>query len=129
MKIRTVSKKVEGLGFDTNDSKGKRHIKQDAIEHTNGQINMTINQLVPKMLELKEQQLKHLARKFKTEMNKKMEALQESKHAKGTQEGELKERENEMQHNLELITSIAQRIDTENRLLIKNNAQLKEDFR
>ena len=44
---------------------------------------------------------------------------------KGNQEGDLKERENEMQHNLELITSIAQRIDNENRLLIKKNAELK----
>ena len=34
-----------------------------------------------------------------------------------------------MQHNLELITSIAQRIDNENRLLIKKNAELKQEFK
>ena len=39
--------------------------------------------------------------------------------------GDLKQRENELQHNLELITSIAQRIDNENRQLIKQNVELK----
>lgn len=52
-------------------------------------------------------------------------ALEEQKSYKGDTEGDLKERENEMQHNLELITSIAQRIDNENRLLIKKNAELR----
>jgi hypothetical protein len=41
--------------------------------------------------------------------------MEEKKTSKGDQEGDLKERENEMQHDLELITYIAQRIDTENR--------------
>lgn len=57
------------------------------------------------------------------------DAIEEQKSFKGDQEGDLKERENEMQHNLELITSIAQRIDNENRLLIKRNAELKADFK
>lgn len=34
-----------------------------------------------------------------------------------------------MQHNLELITSIAQRIDNENRLLIKKNAELLQEYK
>ena len=58
-------------------------------------------------------------------MIKMKKKLKEQKISKGDQEGDLKERENEMQHNLELITSIAQRIDNENRLLIKKNAELK----
>lgn len=41
----------------------------------------------------------------------------------------MKERESKMQHNLELITQIAQRIDNENRLLIKKNAELKQEFK
>ena len=41
--------------------------------------------------------------------------IEEQKSFKGDQEGDLKQRENELQHNLELITSIAQRIDNENR--------------
>lgn len=34
-----------------------------------------------------------------------------------------------MRHHLELITNIAQRIDNENRALIKKNSSLKSDFR
>jgi hypothetical protein len=51
--------------------------------------------------------------------------IEEQKSFKGDQEGDLKQRENELQHNLELITSIAQRIDNENRQLIKQNVELK----
>lgn len=55
--------------------------------------------------------------------------LEEQKSYKGDQEADKKERENEIQHNLELITSIAQRIDNENRLLIKKNAELKQEYK
>lgn len=55
--------------------------------------------------------------------------IEEQKSFKGDQEGDLKQRENELQHNLELITSIAQRIDNENRQLIKQNAELKQRFK
>lgn len=55
--------------------------------------------------------------------------LEEQKSMKGDAGADLKEKENEMQHNLELITSIAQRIDNENRLLIKKNAELKSEFK
>lgn len=55
--------------------------------------------------------------------------LEEQKSFKGDQAADLKERENEMQHNLELITNIAQRIDNENRLLIKKNAEYKQEFK
>lgn len=34
-----------------------------------------------------------------------------------------------MQHNLDLITELAQRFDNENRLLIKKNAELKQEFK
>ncbi len=48
-------------------------------------------------------------------MMKMKKKIEEQKSFKGDQEGDLKQRENELQHNLELITSIAQRIDNENR--------------
>jgi len=54
--------------------------------------------------------------------------LEEQKSFKGDQAADMKEKENELQHNLELITSIAQKIDNENRLLIKKNAELKQEF-
>ena len=58
-------------------------------------------------------------------MIKMKKKIEEQKSFKGDQEGDLKQRENELQHNLELITSIAQRIDNENRQLIKQNVELK----
>lgn len=62
-------------------------------------------------------------------MMKMKKKIEEQKSFKGDQEGDLKQRENELQHNLELITSIAQRIDNENRQLIKQNAELKQRFK
>lgn len=54
--------------------------------------------------------------------------FEQRKLNKDDQEGDLKERESEMQHELELITSMAQRIDNENRSLIKKNSELKQNF-
>lgn len=68
-------------------------------------------------------------RKFQSESVKMKKKLEEQKSFKGDQAADLKERENEMQHNLELITNIAQRIDNENRLLIKKNAEYKQEFK
>ena len=34
-----------------------------------------------------------------------------------------------MQHSLDVITDIAQKLDTENRLLIKKNAELKQEYK
>lgn len=55
--------------------------------------------------------------------------LEEQKTFKNEQGADLKEKENDMQHNLDLITQIAQRIDNENRLLIKKNAELRQEYK
>ena len=70
-----------------------------------------------------------MIRYFNQNLLKWKKKLEEQKSYKGDQEGDLKERENEMQHNLELITSIAQRIDNENRVLIKKNQELRQEYR
>ncbi len=41
----------------------------------------------------------------------------------------MKDRENELHHHLELITNIAQRIDNENRALMKKNQELKSEYK
>lgn len=46
----------------------------------------------------------------------------------GDKAAEEAERENELQHHLELITNIAQRTETENRELCKKNSNLKTKF-
>jgi hypothetical protein len=48
-----------------------------------------------------------MLRYFNQNLLKFKKQVEEQKSFKGDAEGDLKERENEMQHNLELITSIA----------------------
>jgi hypothetical protein len=55
--------------------------------------------------------------------------LEEQKQFKGDQAADLKDKENEMQHKLGIITLIAQKFDDENRQLIKKNAELKQEFK
>lgn len=62
---------------------------------------------MPKKEKLCQEQEKEIIRKFNSELNKMKKKLEEQKSSKGDQAADLKERENEMQHNLELVTSIA----------------------
>jgi len=62
---------------------------------------------MPKKEKLCQEQEKEIIRKFNSELNKMKKKLEEQKSTKGDQAADLKERENEMQHNLELVTSIA----------------------
>lgn len=78
---------------------------------------------------LKNEQMKELARKYKSEVAKTQKSIEEKKAQKGDQAAELKEKENELRHHLELITNIAQRIATENSSYIKKNAQLRAEFK
>jgi hypothetical protein len=71
--------------------------------------------------QLKDEQEKDIIRKFNSEMAKMKKRIEERKTNKGESGAELKDRENELQHHLELITNIAQRIDNENRALLKKN--------
>ena len=41
----------------------------------------------------------------------------------------MKDRENELNNHLQLITNIAQRIDNENQALMKKNAELKQEYK
>ena len=98
---------------------------QHVIKMLEKQLHDSIENIMPKKEQLCQEQEKDIIRKFNSELIKMKKKLEEQKSYKGDQEADKKERENEIQHNLELITSIAQRIDNENRLLIKKNAELK----
>ena len=56
---------------------------------------------------LKEEQEKDIIRKFNSELAKMKKKIEERKSNKGESGAELKDRENELQHHLELITNIA----------------------
>ena len=74
------------------------------------------------------EQKSDIVRKFNSQIMKLKKDFEQRKLNKDDQEGDLKERETEMQHELELITSMAQRIDNENRQLIRKNGELKQNF-
>lgn len=106
--------------------------EDDAKERNKGTIdvlNLLINQrienIAPLTEQLKQEQEKDIKRKFQTEMLKLKKKLDEQKTFAGDMNAEHKEKENDIQHNLDLIKDIAQRIDNENRLLIKKNAELR----
>lgn len=68
-------------------------------------------------------------RKFNSELSKMKKKIEERKTQKGDEAADLKDRENELHHHLELITNIAQRIDNENRSLQKKNQELKSEYK
>ena len=63
--------------------------------------------IAPIIEKMKHEQENDIIRKSNLERVKMHKKLEEQKSYKGDQAADLKERENEMQHNLELITSIA----------------------
>lgn len=109
------------------DAQGQRFKRKydPVVQKLKKQFLDSVANIDPRVEQMGQEQQKDIIRKFNSEMIKMKKKLEDQKSFKGDQEGDLKERENEMQHNLELITSIAQRIDNENRLLIKKNAELK----
>jgi uncharacterized protein YukE len=88
-----------------------------------------IDDIDNRVAKLKEEQEKDIIRKFNSELAKMKKKIEERKTSKGESGAELKDRENELQHHLELITNIAQRIDNENRTLLQKNQKLRNDYK
>lgn len=108
------------------DAAGKN---EKIIKVLKNQLDENINGIQPKIKKLKEEQEKDIVRKFNSELSKMKKKIEERKSQKGDQAADLKDRENELHHHLELITNIAQRIDNENRALLKKNQELKGEYR
>lgn len=99
------------------------------IDALKDQMTENIEGIQPKIKKLKEEQEKDIVRKFNSELSKMKKKIEERKTQKGDQAADLKDRENELHHHLELITNIAQRIDNENRALMKKNQELKSEYK
>eukprot|EP00347_Sterkiella_histriomuscorum_P016962 403351189 len=112
-------------GYETDAYKKNQRI----IDALKGQLDENIDGIQPKTKKLKEEQEKDIVRKFNSELSKMKKKIEERKTQKGDQAADLKDRENELHHHLELITNIAQRIDNENRALMKKNQELKGEYR
>ena len=60
-----------------------------------------------KIKELKEEQTTNIVRKFSSILNKMKKAIEEKTNMKGANAADIQERENQLNHHLELITNIA----------------------
>ena len=112
-------------GYETDAYKNNERI----IKTLKGQLDDNIDGIQSKTKKLKEEQEKDIVRKFNSELSKMKKKIEERKTQKGDQAADLKDRENELHHHLELITNIAQRIDNENRALMKKNQELKGEYK
>lgn len=113
------------LGFEKNASIKNAHIN----EKLQKKIVDQIEDITERVDKLKEEQEKDIIRKFNSELAKMKKKMEERKTSKGDSGADQKEREAELQHHLELITNIAQRIDNENRTLLKKNQELRSEYR
>lgn len=77
---------------------------------------------------LEDEQTKELARRYQSLVSRTKKSIEQEKAKSGDKAAEEAERENELQHHLELITNIAQRTEAENRELKKKNSVLKSKF-
>ena len=82
-----------------------------------------------KVAQLEEEQLKEIARKYRSEVARTKKSIEEKRMKTGEDGDQMKEREAEIKHHLDLITNIAQRIDGENHVLRSKNAELKTQFK
>jgi len=76
-----------------------------------------------------QEQEKDIVRAFNAKLAEIKKEIEDERNKKAENSVDFKEREQELNHHLELMTEIAQRIDSENRALIKKNAELKIEFK
>ena len=93
------------------------------------EINEKIDNYENKVAQLEEEQLKEIARKYRSEVARTKKSIEEKRMKTGEDGDQMKEREAEIKHHLDLITNIAQRIDGENHVLRSKNAELKTQFK
>ena len=82
-----------------------------------------------KIKSLKDEQEANIVRRFSSILNKMKKSIEEKTSIKGAKAADIKGRENELNHHLELITNIAQRIENENWNLMEKNWELKAEYK
>ncbi|CAI2367547.1 unnamed protein product [Moneuplotes crassus] len=96
------------------------------IQALRDELHSNIDGIQDKIQNLKEEQENDIVRKFT--VNKLKVEIENSKNTKGMSKEELKDRENQLNQHLEVITNIAQRIENENRTLMKKNSELRKEY-
>ena len=95
------------------------------MEKYKKEIEENIDNYENKVNQLEEEQLKEIARKYRSEVARTKKSIEEKRMKTGEDGDQLKEQEAKIKHHLDLITNIAQRIDGENYVLRTKNAELK----
>jgi chromosome segregation ATPase len=110
--------------------------EKDALQTNRGmftkyqqEIGENIDNYENKVAQLEEEQLKEIARKYRSEVARTKKSIEEKRMKTGEDGDQLKEREAEIKHHLDLITNIAQRIDGENHVLRNKNSELKTQYK
>ena len=111
-------------GFSDTNGKGD----PETIRRINEAICENIDNYKEQYNLLVDEQYNELARKYNSLISRTKKSHEQEKAKSGDKAAEEAERENELQHHLELITNIAQRTETENRELCKKNSNLKSKF-
>ena len=112
------------LGYEVDAYKKNERV----IKALQGELHSNIDGIQDKIKLLKEEQEKDIVRKFSTDLNKLKSEIENSKTTKGDTTANMKDRENQLNQHLEVITNIAQRIENENRALMKKNSELKKEY-
>lgn len=109
------------LGYEVDAHKKTKKV----IDALNEELNSNIEGIQDKIKDLKEEQEKDIVRKFSTDLNRLKAEIENSKTMMGNT-GKIENVENNQQ--LETITNVAQRIENENRTLMKKNSELKKEY-
>ena len=112
------------LGYEVDAYKKNERV----IKALQNELHSNIDGIQDKIKVLKEEQEKDIVRKFSTDLNKLKSEIENSKTTKGDTTANMKDRENQLNQHLEVITNIAQRIENENRALMKKNSELKKEY-
>jgi len=99
------------------------------IKNHKTNINDHIDGLTDKVESLFEHQKAELEREYQSKVTKTHAEIENKFNAKQDNAASLQKQEDEYRRKLELITSIAQRIDNENRQLRKENRELKSEYK
>ena len=116
------------LQMKRREEQNTREANQANVERINQAIIDNIECYEDQLKVLQDEQTKDLARKYKSQISRTKKSIEQEKAKSGDKAAEEAERENELQHHLELITNIAQRTETENRDLQRKNKGLKSKF-
>lgn len=93
------------------------------------EIGDNIDNYMNQVSSLEEEQIKEIARKYRSEVARTKKSIEEKRMKTGEDGDQLKEQEAQIKHHLDLITNIAQRIDGENHHLREKNATLKANYK